>query len=155
MFKKNITTETVEVEVEMKEILSLSIYDDANNVGIDMLRCLAHRAIESYENYRWKDDKTLEKDVEDELREFAFSLNYIYHSFESINKITALTKSWKIDLDKNYYIPKLIISADVDSLFYDFWMDNSWMEEDVEEKEEMSPTEGEEIVDTTILDDSI
>ena len=154
MFKKtNITTEVM--EVELKEVLSLSIYD-ANNVGIDVLRCLAHRAIETYENYKWKEnDKTLEKGVEDELREFAFSLNYIYHSFEAINTITASTRSWRIDLDKNYSIPKLIISADTDSLFYDFWMDNSWMEEDVEEKEEMSPTDEEEIIDPVDLNDRI
>ena len=154
MFKKtNITTEVM--EVELKEVLSLSIYD-ANNVGIDVLRCLAHRAIETYENYKWKEnDKTLEKGVEDELREFAFSLNYMYHSFEAINTITASTRSWRIDLDKNYSIPKLIISADTDSLFYDFWMDNSWMEEDVEEKEEMSPTDEEEIIDPVDLNDRI
>ena len=58
MFKKtNITTEVM--EVELKEVLSLSIYD-ANNVGIDVLRCLAHRAIETYENYKWNCTKNID-----------------------------------------------------------------------------------------------
>lgn len=153
MFKKNSINEIK--EIELKEVLSLSIYD-ANIVSIDVLRCLAHSAIETYENCKKlrEDGKAIEDNVERALREFAFSLNYIYHSFECIDNLIISTENWKINLDTNYLTPKikLTISADIDSIFYHSWIDNFWVD-NVEE--EMPPTDEEEIIDPVDLNDRI